>query len=63
MDKNEFLIELSESERSMFLKAEFADQPRPQKVFSAIYHLEGQVNMSGFKAYFMHVEPEEIAFA
>jgi hypothetical protein len=63
MDKNAFLIELSESERSMFGKVDFTEQPRPQQVFSAIYELEGRVNMSGFEAYFSNVEPEEISFA
>ena len=63
MDKNAFLIELSESERSMFGKIDFAEQPRPQQVFSAIYGLEGEVNMGGFGQWFLNTEPEAIAFA
>lgn len=63
MDKNAFLIELSESERSMFGKVDFAEQPRPQQVFSAVYGLEGEVNMGAFGQWFMNAEPEAVAFA
>jgi hypothetical protein len=42
VDKNAFLIELSESERSMFGKVDFGELPRPQQVFSAVYGLEAR---------------------
>jgi hypothetical protein len=36
MDKNGALIDLSESDRTKFGKADFATQSIPQKVFSSI---------------------------
>ena len=52
MNKNSFLIALSESDRTNFGRVRFADQPEPQKVFSAVWALESQVNNSGFLGYF-----------
>jgi hypothetical protein len=52
MDKNSFLVELSESERAQFGRVDFADQSEPQKVFSAIWELESQVNNGGFAQLF-----------
>ena len=52
MDKNAFLITLSESERTAFGKTEFAAQLEPQKVFSAIWELESEVNNGGFDQFF-----------
>lgn len=51
MDKNGFLIELSESDRSHFGKVDFEEQSEEQKVFSAIWELESQVNNGGFLQY------------
>jgi hypothetical protein len=36
MDKNGFLIDLSESERTDFGRIDFAKQPEVQQVFSAL---------------------------
>lgn len=39
MDKNHFLINLSESKRTDFGRVDFAAQSEAQKVFSAIWSL------------------------
>ena len=52
MDKNHYLIELSESPRTDFGKRDFAEQRHEQKVFSAIWELESLVNNGGFRGYF-----------
>jgi hypothetical protein len=52
MNKNEILIDLSESEKSRFGKEDFASQSLPQKVFSAIWAVESEVNNGGFSQYF-----------
>jgi hypothetical protein len=52
MNKNEFLIALSESDRTNLGRSEFSQQPEEQKVFSAVWELEGQVNNGGFEHYF-----------
>jgi Domain of unknown function (DUF4375) len=52
MDKNSYLINLSESENAEFGKIDFQNQSTEQKVFSAIWGLEGQVNNGGFSQYF-----------
>jgi hypothetical protein len=44
MNKNGILIHLSEPENTSFGKEDFADQSRPQKVFSTIWALESEVN-------------------
>ena len=62
MDKNCFLIKLSESERTDFGRIDFADHSETQKVFSAIWDLESEVNNGGFEQYFASTESESIAF-
>jgi len=52
MNKNSILIDLSESERADFGKKDFATQSTPQKVFSALWSVESEVNSGGFAAYF-----------
>jgi len=52
MDKNSYLIELSESPRTDYGKRDFAEQRDEQKVFSAIWELESLVNNGGFRGYF-----------
>lgn len=52
MDKNRFLIDLSESARTGFGRVDFADQSEAQRVFSAIWALESQVNNGGFLQFF-----------
>ena len=62
MNKNEILINLSESENTMFGKKEFAQQSLPQKVFSAIWLLESEVNNGGFSQYFLNSSAESVLF-
>jgi hypothetical protein len=52
MTKNQVLISLSDSNKTSFGKKEFAIQSIPQKVFSAIWALESEVNNGGFSSYF-----------
>lgn len=63
MDKNAFLIQLSESDRTMFGKEDFATQSVPQKVFSAIWAVESEVNNGGFSQYFYNDSAETAYFA
>ncbi len=53
MDKNNILINLSESDKTKFGKQDFALQTHPQKVFSSIWSLESEVNNGGFSQYFL----------
>ncbi len=62
MNKNEILINLSESERTKFGKEAFATQSLPQKVFSAVWALESQVNNGGFSQYFLNESGESASF-
>jgi len=63
MNKNKYLIDLSESEHTDFGRVDFAEQPEPQKVFSAIWALEGQVNNGGFLQYFTSSDGDTANFA
>jgi hypothetical protein len=63
MDKNHFLIDLSESKRTDFGKVDFAEQSEEQKVFSAIWTLESEVNNGGFAQYFENDGGETVGFA
>jgi hypothetical protein len=63
LDKNSFLIDLSESEHTDFGRADFAGQPEPQKVFSAIWALESQVNSGGFLQYFASSDGDTANYA
>ncbi|HTU35150.1 MAG TPA: DMP19 family protein [Candidatus Acidoferrum sp.] len=62
MNKNTILINLSESERTRFGKEEFATQSLPQKVFSAIWAAESEVNNGGFLQYFLSESAESASF-
>jgi hypothetical protein len=62
MDKNEILIDLSESEMTKIGKEEFAQQSLPQKVFSAIWEVESEVNNGGFSQYFSNDSAESASF-
>ena len=62
MDKNSILIELSESTRTSFGKVDFHEQTIPQKVFSALWALEGEVNNGGFSQYFFNDSCETACF-
>ena len=63
MDKNGFLIDLAESERTDFGQIAFGEQSEAQKVFSAIWELESQVNNGGFDQYFRNSDSVMIAYA
>jgi hypothetical protein len=63
MNKDHYLIDLSESERTDFGRVEFADQSEEQKIFSAIWALESQVNNGGFEQYFASWDGETATFA
>ncbi|MDE3063964.1 MAG: DUF4375 domain-containing protein, partial [Acidobacteriota bacterium] len=58
MNKNGILIALSESDKSSFGKIAFNEQSFPQKVFSAIWALESEVNNGGFAQYYFNSSSE-----
>ena len=62
MDKNGILIALSESNRTAFGKQDFAEQSESQKVFSAIWAVESEVNNGGFSQYFQNASCETVGF-
>jgi hypothetical protein len=62
MDKNGILISLSESDKTKFGKEDFAHQSLPQKVFSAIWAVESEVNNGGFSQYFFNSSAESASF-
>jgi hypothetical protein len=63
VDKNKFLVDLSVSEHTDFGRVDFADQPEEQKVFSAIWRLESEINNGGFLQYFENDGGETAGFA
>ncbi|UOV03126.1 DMP19 family protein [Pseudoxanthomonas mexicana] len=63
MDKNDFLIELSESDRTAYGRVYFAAQTAQQQIFSAVWALESQVNGGGFESFFENEDPALVAFA
>ena len=62
MNKNSILINLSESDKTKFGKEDFATQSVPQKVFSAIWAVESEVNNGGFSQYFQNCSAETASF-
>jgi len=60
--KNHILILLSSSEKTSFGKEDFASQTLPQKVFSAIWEVESEVNNGGFSQYFLNSSSESASF-
>lgn len=62
MNKNGILISLSESKSTKFGKEDFALQSLPQKVFSAIWAVESEVNNGGFSQYFSNSSAESASF-
>src|SRR5882724_9902649 len=54
VNKNSILIDLSESDQTKFGKQDFEVQSMPQKVFSAIWEVEAEVNNGGFSQYFFN---------
>ncbi len=63
MNKNTFLIELSESTKTDFGRVAFSKQSPVQRVFSAIWALESEVNGGGFSHYFSSSEKDTVPFA
>ena len=63
MNKNQFLIALSESTQADFGRVDFASQSDIQKTFSAIWELESQVNNGGFDQYFCNSDSDIIAYS
>ncbi len=62
MDKNNILIDLSESDRTKHGKEDFAAQSTPQKVFSSIWAVESEVNNGGFSQYFLNSSCETAGY-
>jgi hypothetical protein len=62
MDKNNILIDLSESDRTKYGKDDFATQSTPQKVFSSIWAVESEVNNGGFSQYFLNSSCETAGY-
>jgi len=62
MNKNNILIDLSESDRTRFGKQDFVHQSTPQKVFSALWAVESEVNNGGFSQYFLNSSAESAPF-
>jgi hypothetical protein len=62
MNKNDILINLSESENTRIGKEDFANQSLPQKIFSAIWAVESEVNNGGFSQYFSNDSAESASF-
>jgi hypothetical protein len=58
IDKNRFLIELSANSRTQFGRVDYQAQTAVQKVFSAIWGLEAEVNNGGFQQYFYNTTGE-----
>ncbi len=62
MNKNGILSTLSTSDKTKFGKEEFARQSIPQRVFSAIWEVEAEVNDGGFSQYFLNNSAESAPF-
>jgi Domain of unknown function (DUF4375) len=58
LNKNLFLIELSESPKTSLGKVDFNSQTPVQKVFSTIWSIESEINNGGFKQYFCNSSAE-----
>jgi hypothetical protein len=62
VNKNQILIGLSESEKTKFGREDFADQSLPQKVFTAIWAIESEVNNGGFSQFFLSGNADSASF-
>src|SRR5437773_12005227 len=60
--KNHILILLSSSDKTSLGKEDFQVQSIPQKVFSAIWEVESEVNNGGFSQYFLNSSAESASF-
>ena len=63
MDRNTYLISLSERFCNALGDVAFAEQAEPHKVFSAIWDLESQVNNGGFDQYIRNIDSDVIGYA
>jgi len=63
VDKNAYLIELSEGDQTSFGRIDFREQSEEQQMFSAIWELESQVNNGGFAQYFGSADGHTANFA
>lgn len=63
MDKNAFLIDLCESDRTDYGRVPFSAQSEPQRVFSAVWDLESGVNNGGFEGYLLSSSGDTAVFA
>src|SRR5262245_31305578 len=63
MDKNHFLIDLAIRKRIDHGRIDFAAQSEAEKVFSAVWELEAQVNNGGFILYFYNSDSDIVAHA
>ena len=63
MNKNKYLIDLSASPKTDFGRVEFEKQTSSQKVFSAIWALESEVNSVGFSNYLNGSDSDTAEFA
>ena len=54
VDKNGFLIDLSEKNYANFWEADYETLSRPEQVFRAVWDLESDVNNGGFDQYFFN---------
>jgi hypothetical protein len=54
VEKNRILIRLSESPRTQHGKVEYEKQSENQRIFSAIWGLEAEINNGGFQQYFFN---------
>jgi hypothetical protein len=62
LEKGQILIALCKSEKTSFGKVDFDAQSFPQKVFSAIWSVEDEVNNGGFSQYFQNWSSETAGF-
>jgi len=62
VNKNEILINLSQSAATKIGKEEFEQQSLPQKVFTAIWEVESEINNGGFSQYSLNDSAESASF-
>ena len=62
MTKDHILISLADSDRTSLGKVDIASQTLPQRVFSAIWEVESEVNNGGFSQYFLNSSAESVPF-
>lgn len=63
MDKNNALIDLSESNRIDYGRVDFSEQTHEQRIFSAVWALESRVNSGGFESFIEYEDPALVTFS